>query len=87
MGYLDVMQEKIMILAVGILTAAMFTMTLVVTVNLAFADGAGLCSPRNPNVCVFDHTGATTTGTSNPDNNGARPGCAFKNGQAFGPGC
>ena len=55
------MQQKITILAVGILTAAVFTTILVVTVQSAFAtDGFKNCSPRNHNVCARSGEGGNT---------------------------
>ncbi|MRN41553.1 MAG: hypothetical protein FIO02_10985 [Nitrosopumilales archaeon] len=88
------MQQKITILAVGILTAAMFTTTLVMTVQSAFAKAAFKCSPRNPNVCTQSAEGRNTATTTNPNPAGntaisgsAGGTCVIKNGHFYGTGC
>ena len=88
------MQQKITILAVGILTAAVFTTILVVTVQSAFAtDGSKNCSPRNHNVCARSGEGGNTATTTDPtiSGNTAISGiagtCVIKNGHAHGTYC
>jgi len=82
-----------MILAVGILTAAMFTTTLVMTVQSAFARAAFNCSPRNSNACTQSAEGQNTATTTNPNLSGntafsAPDGsCVIKNGHAHGTSC
>jgi len=85
------MQQKITVLAVGILTAAMFTTTLVMTVQSAFApDGFKNCSPRNHNVCARSGEGGNTATTTDPtiSGNTAISGiagtCVIKNGHIYG---
>jgi hypothetical protein len=54
------MQSKTQIMIIAILTTAMFSATLVMSLTVQLA--AAVCSPKNPNVCANNFSGSTNAG-------------------------